>query len=305
MVGYGPRVYGYRPGRPISSKGVLAMSSGVYTRSVAMPDAVRQSARVSGCFSRNSRNSRSPQSSQAASIRFNASGSNMTRRPLPARCSRQQGARTAVWRQFVPGHALHIMNNRVVITIEWPERFRHQRLRQPDDAGLGDPPFSNVYLSAGMHMLEVACDLIEQSCDAFVTRRDARHERRLPRVTFTSTHRQHHAQLRDRALRPLTVRLVDGVNIGDLDNARFQRLNVVSEAGHTDYDGGMRNAHDVNFVLPYPYGLYHHELTAGGAEHIDGVRRRSAQAAQRAARCHASDEHARVAGDFVHADAIA
>src|SRR4051812_15613113 len=52
MVGYGPRVYGYCPGNPISSNGVPATCSGVYTRSTGIPERVSYFCFASGCLRR-------------------------------------------------------------------------------------------------------------------------------------------------------------------------------------------------------------------------------------------------------------
>ena len=54
---------------------------------------------------------------------------------------------------------------------------------------------------------------------------------------------------------PGTVSLVDHQNIGDLQDARLDGLDVVTQAGRLHHQGGMRQARNVHFALTRAHGL--------------------------------------------------
>ena len=101
------------------------------------------------------------------------------------------------------------------------------------------------------------------------------------------------------------VALADDVDVGDLEDAGLDRLDVVAEAGRRDDHRGVRRARDVDLVLAHADGLDHHDVEAGGVEHVDRFERAARKPAQRAARRHAAHEHAGVAAELAHADAVA
>ena len=76
-------------------------------------------------------------------------------------------------------------------------------------------------------------------------------------------------------------------------------------ARHQRDDRDVRHAHDVDFVLSDADGLDDDDVAARGVEDQRDFARRARQAAEMAARGHAADEHAGVAGVRLHADAIA
>ena len=101
------------------------------------------------------------------------------------------------------------------------------------------------------------------------------------------------------------VGLGDDVDIRDLEDARLDRLDVVAQAGRGHDDRRVRRARDVDLVLADADRLDDDDLVARGIEDVDGIERAAREPAQRAARGHASHEHARVAADFAHPDAVA
>ena len=107
------------------------------------------------------------------------------------------------------------------------------------------------------------------------------------------------------AVGALAVGLVDDEDVGDLHDAGLDRLHVVAGAGHEHDDRDVRRADDVHFVLADADGLDDDDVLARGVEDQRRVARRARQAAEMAARRHAADEHAGIAGVRAHADAVA
>ncbi len=60
---------------------------------------------------------------------------------------------------------------------------------------------------------------------------------------------KHRLQLVNSLLYARPVRLIDNEDIGDLHHACFDRLNVVTHAGHKDYQRGVGRSRDVDLVL--------------------------------------------------------
>ena len=85
----------------------------------------------------------------------------------------------------------------------------------------------------------------------------------------------------------------------------LERLHVVAGARHQRHDRDVGRADDVDFVLADADGLDDHDILAAGVEHQRDLARGAGEAAEVAARRHAADEHAGVAGVRLHAHAIA
>ena len=103
----------------------------------------------------------------------------------------------------------------------------------------------------------------------------------------------------------LPVAFADDMDVGDLEDAGLDRLDVVAEPGRRHDDGRVRSARDLDLVLADADGLDDDDVEARGVEDVDRVERAARQAAERAARRHAADEHAGIAAELAHADAVA
>ena len=115
----------------------------------------------------------------------------------------------------------------------------------------------------------------------------------------------HHLQRHHCVIGPLTIRLVDGEQIGDLQHAGLDRLHLVAQARRFHDDGRVRRAGDIDLGLPHADRLHQDALEAGGIEHGDHIGRGVRQPAQIAARRHAADEDAGIARQIAHAHPIA
>ena len=83
------------------------------------------------------------------------------------------------------------------------------------------------------------------------------------------------------------------------------RLHVIAHAGNQNHDGDISQANDVHLVLTDADGLDQHQVAPAGIEHRGDIGRGAGESAERAARGHAANECAGVAGVRLHADAIA
>ena len=101
------------------------------------------------------------------------------------------------------------------------------------------------------------------------------------------------------------VGLVHHEDVGDLEDARLDRLHVVARARDVDDDRRVRRVRDLDLVLAGADGLDDHDVDARGVHHGDDVAGRRREAAERAARRHAADEDAGIRGQVLHADAVA
>ena len=100
------------------------------------------------------------------------------------------------------------------------------------------------------------------------------------------------------------VGFVHHQHIRDLQDAGFDRLDIIAQPGRLDHQGGMCQAGDIHLSLSDADRFDQDDLKAGRVEHLHHGRGRRRDAAQRAARGHRADEHARVASQVAHADAV-
>src|SRR5690242_11173090 len=154
-------------------------------------------------------------------------------------------------------------------------------------------------------MVLLACD--PKLVDADALRRDRLEHGRLPAPTpfFGSAERQHDLEIRHRLMRAWPIRHVDDETVGDLEQARLDRLDAVAEAGDGHDDDRVGDLHYLELDLPDADGLDEDDVAAERVERADDVAGRGRQPARAASRRHAPDEDARVAGVPLHADAIA
>ena len=104
---------------------------------------------------------------------------------------------------------------------------------------------------------------------------------------------------------PGTIGLVDHEDVGDLHEAGLVGLDAVAPSGVHDHHGGVGLAGDLHLHLPDPDGLHDDPRLPHGIEQADGLRHGQGQAAELAPGGHRPDEHPRVRGVVLHADAVA
>ena len=104
---------------------------------------------------------------------------------------------------------------------------------------------------------------------------------------------------------PGMVGLVDDEHVGDLHDPGLDRLDIVAHAGHQHHHGHLRQAGDLDFVLPDADGLDEHVVLARGVQQQRQVGGGARQAAGHAARRHRADEDAGIGVVLLHADAVA
>ena len=105
-------------------------------------------------------------------------------------------------------------------------------------------------------------------------------DRHLPAVRVVGE-REHAADLAHHRVGHRVVGLVDDEDIGDLEQARLDRLDVVTEAGHRDDDGGVGGLHHLDLVLADSDRLDQHALEAHRIEHVRDVERGALPRARR------------------------
>ena len=105
-------------------------------------------------------------------------------------------------------------------------------------------------------------------------------------------------------LRAGLVALVDHDQVGDLEQARLDRLDLVAHLGRLEHDRRVRRGGDLDLALPGPDGLDEDEVEAGRIEHRSGGRRGRGQTAGVSARRHRADEHVAVAGIGLHPNPV-
>src|SRR5688572_7308909 len=133
---------------------------------------------------------------------------------------------------------------------------------------------------------------VPQRLDALPAKRLGQHDRRLPRPLVVE--REDRAHIRHHRLRRRMIGLVDGDHVGDLHDARLQRLDRVARAGHEDEQHCVRHARHLDLALTGADGLDEHDVLAEGVEQEQRLERRLGQAAEVAARAHRADEDARI-----------
>src|ERR1700728_485463 len=171
IVGYGPRENGNRPGSPISPKGVSATSSGVYTRLMGRPDAVRYSDRDSGCRSRNCWSSLASQSRSIAAAWPILSGSNISgTSALVLSQTRQQRPPTGIRSQLSCDEAFQKIVTAVVLS---RSSFAQKIVHNCQEARLGYSSASLFKFTRGLEVSEVISYSNEQVRDAMLAKSHA------------------------------------------------------------------------------------------------------------------------------------
>ena len=82
---------------------------------------------------------------------------------------------------------------------------------------------------------------------------------------------EHRPELGGRPLGARPVALVDDDDVGHLEQARLDRLDLVAHLGRLEHDGRVGGGRDLDLALAGPDRLDEHQVEAGGVE--DGRRR--------------------------------
>ena len=117
--------------------------------------------------------------------------------------------------------------------------------------------------------------------------------------------REHRPQLRRRALGTGPVALVDDDDVGDLEQARLDGLDLVAHLRRLEDDRRVGRGRHLHLALAGADRLEQDHLEAGGVENGRGGHRRGRQPAGMPARGHAPDEDAVVGRVGLHPHAVA
>ena len=142
-----------------------------------------------------------------------------------------------------------------------------------------------------------------QLVEARARRRDGLDDRRDPGAVLAEL--EHLEDLLHDAIGAVAVGLVHDEEVGDLHEARLDRLDVVAHPRRQDDDARLRETEDVHLVLPDADRLDEHLVEARRVEDVYGVGRGAREAAEVAARRHRPDQDAGVRVEVLHPDAVA
>ena len=117
--------------------------------------------------------------------------------------------------------------------------------------------------------------------------------------------RQHRPQLGRGPLRAGLVALVDDHEVGDLQQAGLDRLDLVAHLGRLEDDGRVGRGRDLDLALAGPDGLDEDQVEPGRVEHGGCRGRRRGEPAGVPARGHRADEHVAVGRVGLHPDPVA
>src|SRR5215831_8098271 len=92
--------------------------------------------------------------------------------------------------------------------------------------------------------------------------------------------RDHELQIAHRRVGSLAVGLVDGENVGALENAGLDRLYVVAHAWRHHDERRVRRTRHLELVLPDAHGFDENHVGAPRVEHAHDVARRARQTSE-------------------------
>ena len=101
------------------------------------------------------------------------------------------------------------------------------------------------------------------------------------------------------------IRFVDDKYVRDLQDPRFNGLNVVAQARRFDYYSGVRESCNVHFTLPRADSFDDDDVITRRVEDLRERRGGLRDSTHRTARSHRADEHSVIAGEIAHAHAVA
>ena len=112
-------------------------------------------------------------------------------------------------------------------------------------------------------------------------------------------------ELHHQPIRPRSVRLVDGEQVGDLHQAGLHRLDRVPGLGHQQHEHRVRQVHDLQLGLSHPHGLQDHPIVAGCTHELEHVIGGPREPALVSATAQGSDEDPLVGRVPLHPDPVA
>ena len=115
---------------------------------------------------------------------------------------------------------------------------------------------------------------------------------------------QHAAQRPLCSFSPREVCLINDQNVGDLQDASLDRLDIVSQTGSFDHQSRMRQPGYIHLRLPRSNGFDQDNFISSRIQNLDHTGSGARQPAQRAARGHRSDENASITRQIAHANAV-
>src|ERR1041384_5036860 len=116
---------------------------------------------------------------------------------------------------------------------------------------------------------------------------------------------QHYLDLLAQFIRSRPIALVDHVELGDLHDARLQRLNPVARFGYEYQHRGFGGRGDVELGLADADRFDEDAVESGGLEHICDLFGGRGEPALRSPRGHRANEHAGIEAHRFHANPVA
>ena len=154
-------------------------------------------------------------------------------------------------------------------------------------------------------MLAEAPDGLHQLRHAPAVGRHGFQNRRPPRAAAIALQREVRFHCAHETIGALAIRFVHDEDIGDLHDARLERLHFVAGAGDERHDRHVGRANDIDLVLPDADRLDDDEVLPRRVEDERGVAGGAREAAEVTARRHAADEHRFVGRMRLHPQSIA
>ncbi len=151
---------------------------------------------------------------------------------------------------------------------------------------------AGVEAPVGVEERAVPLDLGPELGDALALERADADDRRLPVAGRRQGERV--LELGHQLVGARAIGLGDGEDVGDLHQARLDRLHPVAAAGHQRQHDRLGERLHLDLVLARADGLHQHHVEARRVEHQHRVGGGLGEAAQVAAAGHRADEHARV-----------
>ena len=175
------------------------------------------------------------------------------------------------------------------------------------DAHLEDPSLSLRPLAGIGEVAVVRIDGLDKIVDPLAFLGAGGDHRDHPGRGFATEAAQahHRSQIGDGFRRVGAIALGDGMDVGNFENARLDRLNLIAQPRRRDDDHRVRRLNDIDLVLADADSLDEDNIEPAGIENIDDVMGGAGKSAERAARGQAADEHSGVAGQLQHADPVA
>ncbi len=154
-------------------------------------------------------------------------------------------------------------------------------------------------------MCTKALDRLQELWDARAGRRFCLDDGRPPIAVAKRLQRQERFNRGHGSIRAFAIGLVDDEDVGDLHDPGLERLHFVAASGHGDHNRDVGGADDVDFILSDAHRLDDHDVLARRIEHQGDLACSLGETTEVAARGHAADEHAGVAGVRLHPYSIA